>query len=246
MPFPPPERVPVILLDIEGTTTPVTLVYDVLFPYAARKLEHFIHRHFHDANLGIHFDQLKQHRFADRDPSLPEWREDSEEDRVHSLTVYARWLMERDSKLTPLKEIQGKIWEEGYIHGELRGQVYPDVPPALHRWRQLGKRIYIYSSGSELAQRLLFESTDYGDLTPLLQGFFDTRVGPKFDPRSYSEIAGRVFCNPQQVLYVSDSPKELEAAQLAGMSTLLAIRSDVGAPGPVGFATIHSFDEIFP
>jgi enolase-phosphatase E1 len=243
--FPAPQRIRAILLDIEGTTTPVTFVYDVLFPYAAGKLERFIHQHFHDPNLATHFEQLKQQHIADRDPGLLEWREDSEEDQIHSLIAYARWLMERDSKLTPLKAIQGTIWAEGYARGELHGQVYPDVPRALRGWRQLDKRVYMYSSGSELAQKLLFQSTNYGDLTSLLQGFFDTRVGTKFDARSYLEIARRVSCDPQQVLFVSDSRKELEAAHSAGMSTVLAIRSDDRAPGPVGFVTIHSFDEIF-
>jgi enolase-phosphatase E1 len=139
-------------------------------------------------------------RIADRDPGLPDWREDSKENQIRSLIAYARWLMERDSKLTPLKAIQGEIWAEGYARGELHGQIYPDVPPALRRWKQLGKHGYIYSSGSELAQKLLFQSTDYGDLTSLLQGFFDTRVRPKFDARSYLEIAGRVSCDSQQLL----------------------------------------------
>jgi enolase-phosphatase E1 len=246
MPFPEPERIRAILLDIEGTTTPVAFVYEVLFPYAARNLDRFIRQHFHDAEIRPRLDELKEQRIAGEIADLPAWHEHAEEAQIDSLVAYAQWLVKRDSKVTALKTIQGRIWEEGYARGELRGRVYPDVPPALRRWRQQGKRVYIYSSGSELAQKLLFRSTDYGDLTTLLQGFFDTSIGPKSDSRSYVEIASRISSPPQQVLFVSDSSKELEEAQFAGMWSALAIRSIDSSPRSTSFMTIHSFDEIFP
>lgn len=246
MPFPDPERIRAILLDIEGTTTPAAFVYDVLFPYAVKRLDGFVHEHFRDAEMWPHLAQLREQRLADANSDVPAWRENSEEAQIDSLVAYARWLMKRDNKATALKAVQGKIWEEGYARGELRGQVYPDVAAALRRWRQQGKHVYIYSSGSELAQRLLFQTTDYGDLTPLLAGFFDTRVGPKTDPRSYQEIASRMLCAPQKVLFVSDSLNELEAAQPTGMLTALSVRSLDSAPASAKFVTIHSFDEIFP
>lgn len=246
MPFPDPERIRGILLDIEGTTTPAAFVYDVLFPYAAKRLDGFVHEHFRDAEMWPHLAQLKEQRLADANSDVPAWRENSEEAQIDSLVAYARWLMKRDNKATALKAVQGKIWEEGYERGELHGQVYPDVGPALRRWRQQGKHVYIYSSGSQLAQRLLFQTTDYGDLTPLLAGFFDTRVGPKTDPRSYQKIASRMLCAPQKVLFVSDSLSELEAAEPTGMLTALSVRSLDSAPASAKFVTIHSFDEIFP
>lgn len=246
MPFPGPERIRAILLDIEGTTTPTAFVYDVLFSYAAERLSTFVHEHFQDAEMRTHFAQLKEQRLADANSDLPVRCESSEEAQIDSLVEYARWLMKRDSKATALKAIQGKIWEEGYAHGKLRGQVYSDVAPAFQRWRQQGKQIYIYSSGSELAQRLLFQTTDYGNLTHLIAGFFDTRVGSKTDPRSYQEIATRMLCTPQKILFVSNSLGELEAAQPIGMLTALSFRSLDSAPASAKFMTIHSFDEIFP
>lgn len=246
MPFPDPERIRAILLDIEGTTTPTAFVYDVLFPYAAERLGGFVHEHFQDAEMRPHLAQFKEQRLADANPDVPAWRENSEEAEVGSLVAYARWLMERDSKATALKAVQGKIWEEGYARGALRGQVYPDVAPALQRWQHQGKLVYIYSSGSELAQKLLFQTTDYGDLTHLIAGFFDTRVGPKTDPRSYQEITTRMLCTPQKVLFVSDSLNELEAAQGTGMLTALSVRSSGSTTAPAKFVTVRSFDEIFP
>jgi enolase-phosphatase E1 len=246
MPFPAPERIRAILLDIEGTTTPTTFVYNVLFPYAAEEMNRFIERHFRDPATRPYLEQIREQRVADGGPDRPAWREDSEKAYMDSLVAYARWLMERDSKITALKVLQAQIWEQGYATGELHGQVYPDVPPALRRWKAQGKRVDIYSSGSELAQKLLFQSTNFGDLTPLLNGFFDTRIGPKTDTQSYLGIARRISYNPQEVLFVSDSSKELEAARLAGMSTALAVRSDTRATLPFDSSAIHSFDEIFP
>jgi enolase-phosphatase E1 len=153
--------------------------------------------------------------------------------------------MEHDSKISPLKALQGRIWQEGYKKGELRGEVYPDVPPALKRWREDGKRIYIYSSGSVLAQKLLFESTAYGDLTQLLDGYVDTKVGSKMDPASYIKIAAQIGCETGQVLFVSDAVRELEAAQSAGLQVALAVRATDEAASP-SFVEIHSFSDIFP
>lgn len=244
--LPEPQRIRAILLDIEGTTTPVGFVYEALFPYAARNLDHFLRQHFHDAEIRSYLDELRQQRIAEVSDGLPGWTEQTEEAQIKSLLAYTQWLMKRDSKVTALKAIQGRIWEEGYTRGELHSQVYSDVPPALRRWGEQHRRVYIYSSGSELAQKLLFQSTDYGDLTPFLQGFFDTRVGPKSDSRSYLEIASRVSCPPQGILFVSDSSKELEAAQLADVWVGRAVRAIEPSPAPACFPAIHSFDEIFP
>jgi enolase-phosphatase E1 len=170
-----------ILLDIEGTTTPIGFVYDVLFPYAARNLDRYFRQHFHDLETAPYFAQLKEQRMrsADSYTNVPDWHNDSVDAEIGSLVSYAQWLMQRDSKLTALKVLQGNIWQEGYAHGELCGQVYPDVPSALRRWREHNKSVYIYSSGSELAQKLLFQTTEYGDLTRLLRGFLRYTCWPK-------------------------------------------------------------------
>jgi enolase-phosphatase E1 len=241
-------QVRAILLDIEGTTTPLEFVYFVLFPYAARELNDFIRVHFDDPEIRSFLESLRQQRGSDASLGLaaPTWHGDSEEAVISSLTEYGRWLMKQDRKDSALKSLQGLIWKEGYARGELRGQVYPEVPKALQRWREQGKATYIYSSGSVLAQKLLFQSTEYGDLTLLLDGFFDTQVGAKADPNSYRKISAGIRCEPQEVLFLSDAIRELEAAESAGMHTGLSIRPGNKTSEPARFAVIHSFDEIFP
>ena len=153
--------------------------------------------------------------------------------------------MDRDRKSPGLKLLQGLIWEAGYRAGELRGQVYPDVPPAIRRWRAAGLRVAIYSSGSELAQRRLFESTEHGDLTPLLSGFFDTGVGAKVASDSYARIAAALDVPPAAILFVSDVTRELTAAREAGLQVVLSIRPGNSAqPGSEAFERIESFDEL--
>jgi enolase-phosphatase E1 len=154
--------------------------------------------------------------------------------------------MDRDSKCSALKNLQGKIWQEGYRARELHGEVYPDVAPAFARWSRQGKMLCIFSSGSVLAQRLLFSNTSEGDLTAFLCAYFDTTVGPKNAPGSYSQIAKKLALDASSILFVSDVVKELDAARDAGMQTTLCVRSPSmeGAASP--HAVIHSFDEVFP
>jgi enolase-phosphatase E1 len=241
-------KIQAILVDIEGTTTPLAFVYDVLFPYAARELNAFIRRHFRDSEVRRFLESLRQQRALDASLGLapPAWNDNSEDAEINSIAEYGRWLIKQDRKDPSLKSIQGLVWQEGYARGELRGQVYPDVPNALQRWREQGKGIYIYSSGSVLAQKLLFQSTEYGDLTGLLDGYFDTEVGAKTDRKSYRAISSDIRCEPQQVLFISDATRELEAAELASMHTLLSVRPGNRTAEPASFAVIHSFDEIFP
>jgi enolase-phosphatase E1 len=182
-----------ILLDIEGTTTPISFVYDVLFPYARA--------HIHDPNM------LR--------------------------------LMDEDSKTTELKELQGRIWLEGYRRGELRGEVFEDVPGALERWRREGIDVRIYSSGSVLAQKLLF-----GELTELLNGYFDTTTGAKGEAGSYVRIAAEFGVEPGEILFVSDVTRELDAARAAGMQTALCVRPGNPPQSPSEHPCISTFDEI--
>jgi len=153
--------------------------------------------------------------------------------------------MERDRKSTPLKSLQGMIWESGYQTGEIRGQVYDDVPPSLKRWHDVGKTICIFSSGSVLAQKLLFAHTTAGDLTKFIRAYFDTRIGSKTDMESYQQIAGALEITPAAIIFVSDVSAELDAARRAGMQTLLCMRpGNRPQPATSTHEVIKDFDAV--
>jgi len=236
----------VVLLDIEGTTTPIVFVHGVLFAFARTHLAAWC-RAFagSDAYLDVTRRLAAEHA-EDRAAAapVPPWLDDTPDHLDESLRAYVGWLMDRDRKSPGLKLLQGLIWEQGYESGELHGEVYPDVPPAIRRWRDQGIGVAIYSSGSELAQRRLFASTPHGDLTPLIQAFFDTAVGSKREPSSYGLVASALNQPPAHVLFVSDVVAELEAAAGAGCKVLLAVRP--GNPPQRGdtFPSTRSFDEI--
>jgi len=238
-----PEGVRVILLDIEGTTTPIAFVHARLFSYARERLGRYLDAHFLDATVQEVVRRLASERAEERDTAAPIWRDTSPDTLRASVTAYALWLMERDRKSPGLKLLQGVIWEEGYDAGELRGEVFADVVPAIARWRASGLRVAIYSSGSELAQRRLFESTASGDLTSSISGFFDTRVGPKVQADSYRHIAAALDVPTASVLFISDVTAELAAAREAGCATRLCVRpGNVPQPDASQFVTIENFD----
>src|SRR5215831_7588010 len=178
-----------VVLDVEGTTTPASFVYDVLFPYARSRLLAFLETHAGDAEIQVAIRRLAGEwpDDATSDRSVPLWSCDATD--IVSLSHYLEWLMDRDRKSTGLKIIQGEIWRGGFESGALVGEVYPDVKPALERWRAADRTIAIYSSGSATAQRLLFGHSTSGDLTPFIDHYFDTTVGPKRSPDSYVAIA---------------------------------------------------------
>lgn len=244
----PPEltRICAILLDIEGTTTPVEFVYQTLFPYARRRVKEFITQRQASSEVRAAVAELCKEHAADTGQNLrpPPWREESAEDRVDSAVSYLSWLMDRDRKSTFLKSIQGKIWEVGYRSGELRGEVYPDVLPAFERWQRQKKDIAIFSSGSILAQKLLFRHTTAGDLTPFIRTYFDTASGPKNQAESYHRIAGALRLPPAEVLFLSDVTAELDASRLAGMQTALCVRTGQPPDPAPTHPVIHSLDEI--
>jgi enolase-phosphatase E1 len=234
----------VVLLDIEGTTTPISFVYEVLFPYARADLPHFVRAHLDDPHLTVPLRRLHDDWLEDvrRGDSPPRWDEENPDRLAASMTAYALWLMDRDRKAPGLKALQGHIWARAYEDGIVRGEVFPDVPPAFERWHAEGILIAIYSSGSVLAQQMLFRTAPAGDLTRLIDGFFDTSVGPKISAESYRQIAAALRHPTSQILFVSDTPAELDAAREAGCAVLKCVRADeTGEPEGV---TIHSFDEI--
>jgi len=229
-----------VLLDIEGTTTPLDYVHETLFGYARARVTTFLERRWNDPDVRGDVARLNaEHLIESPEASLPLWR-----DNPAGVTAYVQWLMQRDGKSTGLKSLQGKIWEEGYRSGELKGEVYPDVPPALERWRNQGLAIAIFSSGSVQAQQSLFKNSNAGDLSPFFRAYFDTTTGSKKEPRSYTRIAQALKCRPAQVLFISDVPAELDAARTAGMQTALCVRNPADAPADGAHRVIHSFDDL--
>ena len=229
-----------VLLDIEGTTCPVSFVGQVLFPYAAERLEDFLTRHSEDIGIQSLMEEVRT-----------AWRDDADAhaaglawDGDQSVVPYLRWLIQVDRKLTALKDLQGRIWEQGYAAGELEGPLFPDVPAALRRWTRDGVTLGVYSSGSVPAQQLLYGHSSAGDLRPLFSHWFDTRIGLKQDPGSYRAICTELQAEASKVLFISDAVAELQAAQAEGLQVLFSDR--VGNPRRAagGFERISSYSTL--
>jgi enolase-phosphatase E1 len=236
-----------ILLDIEGTTSPIDFVYEVLFPYARLHLEEYLKRKAGSKELELDLLQLREEHVKDLAEALapPDWIDAPPDAQLQSVVRYVFWLMDRDRKSPGLKSLQGKIWQEGYLKGELKSQVFPDVPPALKDWKEKNLDVRIFSSGSVLAQRLLFANTQAGDLSGFLNGYIDTNIGPKTSAESYRRIAAEFHLAASQVLFVSDVIKELDAASSSGMKTLLSVRpGNPPQPKEHAHGVISSFSEI--
>jgi enolase-phosphatase E1 len=241
------DSIQAILLDIEGTTTPIDFVFRTLFPFARQRLQRFLLKHGSEPSIRNDIDALRTLHRADEAGQLnpPTWMDDSPGAELTSAAAYGAWLIDRDSKCSALKSLQGKIWQEGYRTDELRGEVYPDVPVALARWSRQGKIVCIFSSGSVLAQKLLFASTAAGDLTSFLNAYFDTTIGPKNAPESYRRIAEVLALEASNILFISDVAKELDAARDAGMHTALCVRRESTEQAASVHLVVHSFEEIF-
>lgn len=206
-----------ILLDIEGTTTPVDFVHRTLFPYAKKRVAKYVEKHF--GKLTEEISQLVEESSHDATYTIP-----VDPTEPGSVAAYLEYLIDVDRKSTPLKAIQGNIWEEGYASGDLRSVVFAEVPAAFRRWNAAGKVIAIYSSGSVLAQQQLFRHTDHGDLSQYIANYFDTNTGPKRASDSYGAIVSELGLSPGNVLFLSDVAEELDAASNAGMDTVHVVR----------------------
>jgi enolase-phosphatase E1 len=234
----------VVLLDVEGTTTPISFVTETLFPYARRRGREFILNHLADEEIHGALLQLRLDNDSDRRDGAPAIDDDSQ-DTTENIILYYLWLMDADRKSTALKTIQGRLWEEGYARCELQSTIFPDVPPALERWRQAGRVTAIYSSGSVLAQQQLFRHTPYGDLTPFINAYFDTRMGAKKEVDSYRKIVESLDVPAAEILFVSDVIAELDAARKAGMMTALSLRpGNPPSQEQTAHPVIHSFEEL--
>jgi enolase-phosphatase E1 len=243
---PAPAGIRAVLLDIEGTTTPIAFVVEKLFPYARRSLRRHLEQHQTSLEYRQLFDELRKERDADESAgaAVPSWIDGPPSTQLTSVAGYVEWLMDGDRKSTPLKTLQGRIWEEGYRRGELVGEVFADVPRALERWRAQGAQIGIFSSGSVLAQQLLFRHSSAGDLTRFLQWYFDTTIGRKADPESYRRIASTMSTPAHDILFISDVVRELDAARTSGMRTLLSMRPGNSPSRDHDYASVTSFDEV--
>jgi enolase-phosphatase E1 len=222
-----------VLLDVEGTTSTIAFVHTVLFPYADAHLDAYVAAHRDEPEVA------EAMREAARLAGLP-----ADADDAAVLAHLHAWIAE-DRKATPLKTLQGLIWAEGYARTGLRGHVYPDAAAGLRRWHAAGLRLYVYSSGSIEAQRVLFAHSDQGDLSALFSGNFDTTTGPKRESRSYAAIAAAIGEAPRAIVFLSDVDAELDAAREAGMQAIRLLRP---ADTPPGATTTHpsalGFDEI--
>lgn len=223
-----------VLLDVEGATSAVAYVYDVMFPYARQSMAAYLDVHWDDPE----FTSVQQQVAADTN-----CRTAAINRRAFEAEIVR--LMDLDVKATGLKQLQGLVWETGFRSGELLAHVFNDVPPALSRWREAGLDVRIYSSGSVHAQRLFFGNTEAGDLLHHLSGHYDTQIGGKRESDSYTRIAEDWRLKPANVLFLSDIVEELEAAKTAGMQTGLCIRpGNAEVEAGHGHAEIHSFDEV--
>lgn len=229
-----------VLLDVEGTTSSVHFVYDVMFPYARRQLADYLATQWQTEACQAACEQIAQDAGHD---SLAAWT--SNQDAPALVTQEVLRLMDGDVKATGLKQLQGLVWRSGFESGEMTAHVYPDVPPAFHAWREQSIDLRIYSSGSVTAQQLFFGHTEQGNLLPLLSGHYDTQIGPKREAASYRNIAEDWGLPASEVLFLSDVVAELDAAQQAGMQTGLLLRPG-NAEQPAGHAhpQLASFAEI--
>ena len=207
-----------IVCDIEGTTTSLSFVKDTLFPYARQHMAKFVREKQRDPEIANLLENVKREM----------QRPDASLDEV--IAQLETWIDE-DRKITPLKAIQGHIWQYGYQNGDYHGHVYPDAYEKLKDWHESGIALYIFSSGSVYAQKLLFAHTVHGDMTPLFSGYFDTNIGAKVDATSYHAIAEQTGFPGKEILFLSDIEKELDAAKSAGMDTMWLVRDGELAPG---------------
>ena len=232
-----------VVLDIEGTTTPISFVHDDLFNYARTHVREFLGYFCPSEDVQLLREQHAEDVSKGNQP--PPWVEPNSPGGIDSLATYVIWLIDRNSKATGLKSLQGKIWNEGYLDGILQSKVFEDVAPALARWRGAGLSVNIFSSGSANAQQLLFRYSERGNLTIFIDNYFDTTVGRKGDAESYRRIAESIGAPPQELLFVSDIVAELAAAREAGMRVVLSIRpGNQPQEHADQYPSIHSFDEL--
>ncbi|KAJ2388616.1 enolase-phosphatase E1 [Coemansia sp. RSA 2559] len=224
----------IVLLDVEGTTTPISFVHDVLFPYVASNAKEFLEQRWADPEVQKHVRAIAAQANKDVDAGIAfavpvdlgalELNKQSAADVRHSVLTNIEWQMKADRKVGALKGLQGYMWRFGYEDGRLKGVMYDDAVDAIRRWTESGRKVYIYSSGSVEAQKLIFGYSDHGDLLPYISGHYDTKIGSKLEASSYATIAKDIGLAPGRILFVSDNIDEIRAADYVGMQTMVSVR----------------------
>ncbi|XP_060103113.1 enolase-phosphatase E1 [Heteronotia binoei] len=253
--FTVPAEVTVILLDIEGTTTPIAFVKDILFPYVKDNIKDYLRRHWEEEecqqDVGLLRKQAEEDSHMDGVVPIPLETRDGEEEIervIQAVIDNVHWQMSSDRKSTALKQLQGHIWRAAYENGCVKGEFFEDVVPAIRKWRERGMKIYVYSSGSMEAQKLLFQHSTEGNILELFDGHFDTKIGSKVDSESYQRIAASIGCSPNNILFLTDVTREADAAEEADIHVAIVVR-----PGNAGltddeksyYRLITSFNELF-
>ncbi|CAH1263183.1 ENOPH1 [Branchiostoma lanceolatum] len=248
------DGVTVVLLDIEGTTTPITFVKDELFPYVRSHVKQHLEKHWQEEECQQDIAALKKQAEEDKETDgvvlIPECITDDDETRQKVLSAVVDnvlWNMDADRKVTALKQLQGHMWRTAYQTGKIKGEVYPDVVPAIRGWLETGRQVYIYSSGSVEAQKLLFGFSTEGDLLELFSGHFDSTTGLKVETESYRRIATAVGCDPANILFLTDVVREAKPSREAGMKACLTVRpgnAPLTEEDMAEFPVIKSFSEL--
>ncbi len=218
-----------VITDIEGTTTSLSFVKDTLFPYSRAHIADFVRNHAHESPVKTLLEDVCQVV--------------GEQLTTEQITIQLLDWIDQDKKVTPLKSLQGLLWEAGYQKGDFAGHLYQDVAENLKKWHSQGLALYVYSSGSVHAQKLLFAHTDFGNLTPLFSDYFDTHVGGKQQASSYSHIAESIGLPAEQLLFLSDISEELNAAKAAGFATIQLVR-DAPLDTQATHTQVASFNDI--
>ena len=236
-----------LLLDIEGTTCPVSFVSDVLFPFAKQELSHYIKQHWDKSPDNEQIKAAKKEWLDDRSTESVQIKQQvikGESEEIDGLIQYLKHLISIDKKSTALKDLQGKIWEHGYKNGELKSQLFPETAECLREWREQGLTLSVYSSGSIQAQKLLYRHSPAGDLEKFFSHWFDTHTGPKKSTESYTTIAEQLHSSPNKIWFVSDNGAECDSARSAGMHTLFSLRDGNPDRDPRDHTVVQSLREV--